>query len=289
MGIRSMTSFASVRRRFGDTEIAWEVKTVNHRYLEISPRLPRDWANVEPALRKRISAKLNRGKVDCSLKLGHALAGAASLRVDKAVLTQLNKVMDEVQCEIHGLAQANVIDVLNWTGVLAREVEDVDGLKKAALDALDEALDELAAYRLREGASLKAVILSRCDGLEKAAAEVAKKLPQVREHWRNRLLARIEELDVEVDPARVEQELLFAAQKMDVAEELDRLAIHIQEVRSTLQSDKSIGRRLDFLMQELNRETNTLSAKSVDGVVTQLTVDMKVFIEQMREQVQNIE
>jgi len=289
MGIRSMTGFASVRRRFGDTEIAWEVKTVNHRYLEISPRLPRDWNNVEPALREHIAAKLNRGKVDCSLKLEYASKGAASLCVNKVVLAQLDEAMNEVQREVHGLAQANVMDVLNWTGVLVSETEDVDGLKKAALDVLNEVLDELVAYRLREGASLKAVMLSRCDGLEKAAAEVAKKLPQVREHWRNRLLARIEELDVEVDPARVEQELLFTAQKMDVAEELDRLAIHIQEVRSTLESDKSIGRRLDFLMQELNRETNTLSAKSVDGAVTQLTVDMKVFIEQMREQVQNIE
>ncbi len=287
--IRSMTGFASVRRRFGDTEIAWEVKTVNHRYLEISPRLPRDWNNVEPALRKCIAAKLNRGKVDCSLKLEHASAGVASLRVDKLVLTQLNKAMDEVQREIHGLAQANVIDVLNWTGVLASDAEDVDGLKKAALDALNEALGELVAYRLREGASLKAVILSRCDGLEKAVLDVVEKLPQVREHWRNRLLGRIKELDIEVDPTRVEQELLFAAQKMDVAEELDRLAMHIQEVRSTLESDKSIGRRLDFLMQELNRETNTLSSKSVDSTVTQLTVDMKVLIEQMREQVQNIE
>ncbi len=287
--VRSMTGFASVRRRFGDTEIAWEVKTVNHRYLEISPRLPRDWNNVEPALRERIAAKLNRGKVDCSLKLEHASAGAASLRVDKAVLAQLGEAMNEVQREVHGLAQANVMDVLNWAGVLTSETEDVDALKQAALDALSEVLEELVAYRLREGASLKAVILSRCDGLEKAALKVAEKLPQVREHWRNRLLARIEELDVEVDPARVEQELLFAAQKMDVAEELDRLTMHIQEVRSTLASDKSIGRRLDFLMQELNRETNTLSAKSVDSTVTQLTVDMKVFIEQMREQVQNVE
>ena len=157
------------------------------------------------------------------------------------------------------------------------------------MTALSEALDELLDCRLREGASLKAVILSRCDALEQAAAEVAEKLPQVREYWRNRLLSRIAEMDIEVEPARLEQELLFTAQKMDVAEELDRLQLHIQEVRNTLDSDKSIGRRLDFLMQELNRETNTLSSKSVDSTVTQLTVDMKVLIEQMREQVQNIE
>lgn len=287
--IRSMTGFASARRRFGDTELAWEIKTVNHRYLEISPRLPRDWSAVEPVLRERVAAKLNRGKVECGLKLERATDGTASLRVDTAVLAQLGEAMDAVQQEIHGLSQANALDVLNWNGVLASQEQDVEGLKKAALELLDQALDDLLASRQREGASLKAVILSRCEGLEAAAAEVAEKLPQVREHWRNRLVSRIEELDVEVDPARLEQELLFAAQKMDVAEELDRLTMHIQEVRNTLDSDKSIGRRLDFLMQELNREANTLSSKSVDSAVTQLTVDMKVLIEQMREQVQNVE
>ncbi|MBL1292505.1 MAG: YicC family protein [Thiotrichales bacterium] len=287
--IRSMTGFASVRRRFGDTELAWEIKTVNHRYLEISPRLPRDWNAVEPVLRERVSAKLSRGKVECNLKLERATDGSASLRVDTAVLAQLGEAMDAVQQEIHGLSQANALDVLNWGGVLASDTGDPESLKVAALEALDEALSQLVDSRLREGASLKAVILSRCDALEAAAADVAEKLPQVREHWRNRLISRIEELEVEVDPARVEQELLFAAQKMDVAEELDRLTMHIQEVRNTLDSDKSIGRRLDFLMQELNRETNTLSSKSVDSTVTQLTVDMKVLIEQMREQVQNIE
>lgn len=287
--IRSMTGFASARSRFGDTELAWEIKTVNHRYLEISPRLPRDWNAVEPVLRERVAAKLNRGKVECGLKLERATDGAASLRVDTAVLAQLGEAMDAVQQEIHGLSQANALDVLNWNGVLASQEQDVEGLKKAALELLDQALADLLASRQREGASLKAVILSRCEGLEAAAAEVAEKLPKVREHWRNRLVSRIEELDVEVDSARLEQELLFAAQKMDVAEELDRLTMHIQEVRNTLDSDKSIGRRLDFLMQELNREANTLSSKSVDSAVTQLTVDMKVLIEQMREQVQNVE
>jgi len=286
--IRSMTGFASVRCRVGDTEIAWEIKTVNHRYLEISPRLPRDWSSLEPLVRERVAAKLSRGKADCSLKLESA-AGLSSLHVDKAVLAQLAAAMDAVQQEIHGLAQANTLDVLNWSGVLTSQAEDADALKQAALAALSEALDELLDCRLREGASLKTVILSRCDALEKAAADVAVKLPQVREYWRNRLLSRIAEMDIEVEPARLEQELLFTAQKMDVAEELDRLQLHIQEVRNTLDSDKSIGRRLDFLMQELNRETNTLSSKSVDSTVTQLTVDMKVLIEQMREQVQNIE
>ena len=286
--IRSMTGFASVRRRLGDAEIAWEIKTVNHRYLEISPRLPRDWSGLDPLLRERVTQKLSRGKVDCSLKLESA-AGVSSLCVDKAILARLATAMDEVQQEICGLSQPTALDVLNWDGVLTSEADNVDALKQAALAALTEALDELLDYRLREGASLRAVILSRCDELEQAVAEVAKRLPQVREHWRNRLLARIAEIEVDVDPARLEQELLFASQKMDVAEELDRLRLHIQEVRNTLDSDKSIGRRLDFLMQELNRETNTLSSKSVDSTVTQLTVDMKVLIEQMREQVQNIE
>ncbi len=286
--IRSMTGFASIRRSLSDVEIVWEIKTVNHRYLEISCRLPRDWSGLEPLLRERIRQKLGRGKVDCCLKLESA-TGTASLRIDKAVLAQLAVAIDKVQQEMGALAQPTALDVLSWEGVLAKEVDDVDALKQTALAVLAEALDELLAYRLREGASLKTVILSRCDELEKAAATVAKRLPQVREHWRSRLLARIAEIDVDVDPARIEQELLFASQKMDVAEELDRLRLHIQEVRDTLDSDKSIGRRLDFLMQELNRETNTLSSKSVDSAVTQLTVDMKVLIEQIREQVQNIE
>lgn len=286
--IHSMTGFASVRRRFGDTEIVWEIKTVNHRYLEISPRLPRDWSNFEPLLRDRVGKRLKRGKVDCSLKLEVA-EGGASLNVDSAVLAQLSEAMDKVQASVHGLAQASVLDVLRWDGVLADVAEDAEALREAALKALVEVLDELVAFRHREGESLKVLMLTRCNELVAATAEIEQRFPDVKAHWRERLVSRIEELDVEVDPARLEQELLFTAQKMDVAEELDRLTLHIQEVRNTLDKDESIGRRLDFLMQELNRETNTIASKSVDSAVTQLTVDMKVLIEQMREQVQNIE
>lgn len=287
--IRSMTGFGSARRRLGDIEIVWEMKTVNHRYLDIALRVPREWSGMEPLLRERIAAKLYRGKVDCSLKLEPVAERAAELTINTAVLTQLGKAIDEVQTVVHGLERANVLDVLRWEGVLSSAAKVGDEWQAAVLEALSTALDELLANRQREGASLKTMILARCDELERVVGEVGQRLPAVREHWRDRLLARIEEMAVEVDSARLEQEILFTAQKMDVAEELDRLKMHIQEVRNTLDTNKSIGRRLDFLMQELHRETNTIASKSVDSSVTQLTVDMKVLIEQMREQVQNIE
>ncbi len=287
--IHSMTGFASVRRRFGDTEIVWEIKTVNHRYLEMSPRLPRDWSGIEPLLRERLAKALKRGKVDCNLKLERTADEAGGLAVDNQLLAELAAAMDAVQASVHGLAQANVLDVLRWDGILLDSKEDNEALRSAIFDALNDLIGELVAFRQREGESLKGLMLTRCEELLRATDAVAQHLPKVKSHWRERLVQRIEELDIEVDPVRLEQEVLFAAQKMDVAEETDRLRLHIQEVRNTLDKDESIGRRLDFLMQELNRETNTIASKSVDSAVTQLTVDMKVLIEQMREQVQNIE
>lgn len=286
--IRSMTAFASVRRTLGKAEIVWELKTVNHRYLEISPRLPRDWISLEPAVRELVGARLGRGKVDCILRL-EATAAGGGLEIDDGALARLAAALATVDQALTGLSRPSALDVLRWEGVLVAPVEDRQALTAAALDVLAAALDELLLQRQREGASLGAVIAARCDELALARQQIAQRLPQVRSYWRQRMLDRIAELGLEVEPARLEQELLFAAQKMDVAEELERLQVHIQEVKNTLDSDTSVGRRLDFLMQELHRETNTIASKSADSAISQLTVDMKVLIEQMREQVQNVE
>ena len=286
--IRSMTGFARRERQFPWGLLAWEVKTVNHRYLEIGCRLPEEFRVGESEFRQAIAASARRGKVECALHYRPA-AAAGTLEVDADLLTSLTQRVRQIAADAGAAARIEVLDLLRWPGVIRDGSRDYAPMLTAAHALLAEALAELARFRDSEGGRLREALEQRCAGLIDFAARVAERLPEVRSRIRARLLDRIAQLTSEVDHDRLEQELAILAQRLDVDEEIDRLRGHVAEVRKTFGGQEAAGRRLDFLMQELNREANTLSSKSQDIETTRAAVDMKVLIEQMREQVQNIE
>lgn len=287
----SMTAFARRETATPWGGLAWELRTVNHRYLELSFKLPEDLRAVEPLARELIGKRLGRGKVDCSLRL--TARETAEGVLDEALVARLVALAQKTQ----GLAASigatvepwRMVDLLRWPGVFRSAAVDSEALARAATDLLTAALDELATTREREGAQLAVIIGQRLAAMEEIVARMRTVIPDVRQNFRDRLLARLAEVRAELDPARLEQEMLLFAQKTDVDEELDRLTTHVTEVRRVLADKGQVGRRLDFLMQELNREANTLGSKAADVRVTNAAVDLKVLIEQMREQVQNIE
>ena len=286
--IRSMTGFARRERQFPWGLIAWELKTVNHRYLEISCRLPEEFRAAEVDFRQSIAGAVRRGKVESSLHF-RPVAAASSLEVDADVLGTITQRAREVAAQAGAAARIDVMDLLRWPGVVREQNRDAAPLIAASHALLAEALAELARSRDSEGARLRDALEQRCAGLTDFAAQVAERLPEVRARIRAKLLERIAALTSDVDHDRLEQELAILAQRLDVDEEIDRLRGHVAEVRKALGGQEPAGRRLDFLMQELNREANTLSSKSQDIETTRAAVDMKVLIEQMREQVQNVE
>jgi uncharacterized protein (TIGR00255 family) len=266
-----------------------ELRSVNQRYLEINPRLPEELRQLEPKLRSRIDKRLGRGKVDCTLRYQSPVAGTAELKVNTDLVRQLAHASREVDSLIYNPAPVNSIDVLRWPGVLESVGVNMEQLQSTALTLLDQALDELDENRCREGEKLKAIILQRCDSADEVVSAVRARLPDVLAAVRQRLNDRLAELRQELDQNRLEQEMVLLTQKLDVDEEMDRLVTHLGEVRQVLERDEPVGRRLDFLMQELNREANTLGSKSADSETTKASVELKVLIEQMREQIQNIE
>jgi len=286
--IRSMTGFARCERQFAWGLLAWELKTVNHRFLEIGCRLPEEFRVAEADFRQTIAGAVRRGKVECSLHFRPAVL-ASSLEVEAELLTSLTLRAQQVAAQAGGAARIDVMDLLRWPGVVREHSRDAAPLIAAAHALLGEALVELAHFRDSEGGRLRDALEQRCAGLMDFAARVTERLPEVRSRMRAKLLERIAQLVSEVDHERLEQELATLAQRLDVDEEIDRLRGHVAEVRKTFLGQEPAGRRLDFLMQELNREANTLSSKSQDIETTRAAVDMKVLIEQMREQVQNIE
>ncbi len=286
--IHSMTAFA---RR--DSQGEWgtftlELRSVNHRYLELALRLPEEVRALEPRIRDKINQTLGRGKVDCNLRYQAPLQGGA-LEFDHDLVGKLAHVSREIDGIVYNPAPINAFDILRWPGVLQLPVPEPEQLHAAALALLDEALKELVESRGREGDKLKELIAQRCDAMTAIVAQVNTRRPEVLARARERLLARLAEIKGEVDQSRLEQEMVLLAQRLDVEEEMDRLSAHLDEVKRVLDQHEPVGRRLDFLMQELNREANTLSSKSQDAETTRLAVDLKVLIEQMREQVQNIE
>ena len=287
----SMTAFARRETLTPWGGLTWELRTVNHRYLELSFKLPDELRVIEPAARELLGKRLGRGKVDCHLRFA-AREGAEGV-LDEALVARLMTLAHKTQtlaAAAGGSATPwRMVDLLRWPGVFKSGAVDTEGLQQAAIALLTETVNELAATRTREGAQLAAILKTRLDALGEIAVQVRALLPEVRRNFRERLLARLGEVRAELDPARVEQELLLFAQKTDVDEELDRLVMHLTEVRRVLGEPGQTGRRLDFLMQELNREANTLGSKAADVRVTNAAVDLKVLIEQMREQVQNIE
>ena len=286
--IRSMTAFASAEAETPWGALSFELRSVNHRYLELSPRLPDELRALEPALRERVAAKLTRGKVDVNLRFKTAEAGATEIRLNDAMLDRLERAAAVIGERFPKLA-ADFTRVLEWPGVLVREEIDQDGLRQAALDLLDRALVDMVATRAREGERLGVFLRERFDGVAAIVAQVREWLPDIRRGLRARLESKLAEIRQGTEPGRLEQELVLQLSRIDVDEELDRLTAHIAEARRILGSPEAVGRRLDFLMQEFNREANTLGSKSVDQRTTQAAIDLKVLIEQAREQVQNIE
>jgi uncharacterized protein (TIGR00255 family) len=286
--IRSMTGFARRERQFPWGLLSWELKTVNHRFLEIGCRLPEDFRSAEADFRQTIAGAVKRGKVDVSLHFRPAVA-ASSIEVDADLLGSLTQRAQQIAAAAGSAARIEVLDLLRWPGVMRDDTRDTTALIAAAQTLLGEALAELTRFRDSEGGRLRDALEQRCAGLLDFAAMVAERLPEVRARMRTKLLDRIAQLVAEVNHERLEQELAILAQRQDVDEELDRLRGHVTEVRKAFTVQEPAGRRLDFLMQELNREANTLSSKSQDIETTRAAVDMKVLIEQMREQVQNIE
>jgi uncharacterized protein (TIGR00255 family) len=286
--IRSMTGFARRERQFPWGLLAWELKTVNHRFLEMGFRLPEEFRVGEAEFRQSVAAAARRGKVECSLHFRPAVA-AGALEVDAVLLASLNERAKAIAAQAGPAARIDALDLLRWPGVIRDATRDQAPMVAAAQALLAEALAELARFRDSEGGRLRDALEQRCGGLVEFAARVADRLPEVRARMRARLLERVAQLVADVDHDRLEQELAILAQRLDVDEEIDRLRGHVAEVRKTFDDREPAGRRLDFLMQELNREANTLSSKSQDIETTRAAVDMKVLIEQMREQVQNIE
>ncbi|NCA70165.1 MAG: YicC family protein [Sphingobacteriia bacterium] len=287
--IKSMTAFARESRAADFGELTWELRAVNHRYLEPHLRLPEELRVLEPNVRARLAARLQRGKLDCALRFAPAVGLAGSLSVNRPFVEQLLAASHEIGALVGGGAEPSPIELLRWPGVLQQQDPDLDQVTAAALELLEHAIDTLLATREREGERLAVLLAERCDRLQDSVERVRLRLPQVMEGVRQRLADRLSELRVELDPTRLEQEMALIAARLDVDEEMDRLAAHVAEVRSVLRRDEPVGRRLDFLMQELNREANTLGSKSADVEVTREAVEMKVLIEQMREQVQNLE
>ena len=286
--LRSMTAFASAERSTPLGVLSCELRSVNHRYLELSPRLPEELRAFEAVLRERVAAKLTRGKVDVSLRLRSEASAAQSLQVNDVLLDQLADVARRLHDRFPQL-NTDFVGLLNLEGVLVKPGLDQQALQQAAAEVLERALDDMLATRTREGERLGVFLRERLDGIERCVVQVREWLPEIRAGLRVKLEQRLADLKQPADPGRLEQELVLSLSRIDVDEELDRLSSHIAEARRILKLADANGRRLDFLMQEFNREANTLGSKSVDQRTTQVAVELKVLIEQMREQVQNIE
>ncbi|HET6431196.1 YicC/YloC family endoribonuclease [Dyella sp.] len=285
--IRSMTAYASAELAGPTGTLSCELRTVNHRYLEISPRLPDELRGFESLLRERVATRLSRGKLDLTVRLRGEDRGE-SLQVNTATLARLSELARELQPRFPTM-QVEFTELLRFPGVLDRAEIDNDAQQAALFDVLDRALDALTATREREGEKTAQMLRERLDAIERVVADVRGWMPQIRAALRTRLETRLADIKQPADPGRLEQELVLQITRTDVDEELDRLTTHVAEARRVLGLAEPVGRRLDFLMQEFNREANTLGSKSVDARSTNAAVELKVLIEQMREQVQNIE
>ncbi len=287
--IRSMTGFARCEHQGEWGTLVCELRTVNHRFLEVSLRLPEELRTLDSELRQLLASGLRRGKVDANINLKSATAVVQLNEINHEVLQTLQRRIADVRTTLPADAPLNALDILRWPGVLKDSDRDVSPLLAATITLVKETLNELNNMRAREGSRLHETIAQRCSGIAAQIQIVKTRLPEIAIRQRERLQARLATLNVNVDQERLEQELVLFAHKMDVDEELDRLDSHLTEIRAAIASTEPAGRKLDFLMQELNREANTLSSKSQDSDTTRAAVELKVLIEQMREQIQNIE
>ena len=287
--IRSMTAFAREQGHGEYGELTWEIRSVNHRFLESTVRLPEELRAIEPVVRERVTLRLGRGKVECNLRFKAATAAATELKVNDGLVDQILAAADKMAHRLHSSHQLSIMDLLRWPGVLETAEQDFTPLQEAAVELLDKTIDSLLEAREREGGRLAELIAQRITSMRAQVELARERMPQVIAAVRDRLRSRLAEVAETLDQARLEQEMALLAQRLDVDEEMDRLRTHLDEVERVLKQDEPVGRRLDFLMQELNREANTLGSKSADSETTAVSVEMKVLIEQMREQVQNIE
>ena len=286
--LRSMTAFASAEADIGQGTLSIEIRSVNHRYLELGLRLPEELRTLEPVVRERVAARLSRGKVDLGMRYKPAPTAASAIVLDDALIGRLGETAQAMAAKFPQL-NVDFISLLGWPGVMLERENDQESLRTAALGVLDDALGQMVASREREGARLGGFLRERLEAIENIVADVRGHLPDVRAALRARFDARLAELKQPLEPGRIEQEIVLQVQRIDVDEELDRLTAHIAEARRTLGLKEAVGRRLDFLMQEFNREANTLGSKAADPRTTNAAVELKVLIEQMREQVQNLE
>ena len=285
----SMTAFARSELSTDQGNLAWELRSVNHRYLEVTLRLPEAFRELEGPLRELLRKQVARGKVECTLRFNPAEQQSSELSLNQPLLDQLIRTTEQLSARLQNAGPVNPLELLAWPGVVIGEKTDQGDLVKQARQLFDQALKELKEHRAREGAELKQLIEDRLSSISERTAVIREMMPTLLTTHRQKLIDRFNDAKLELDSTRVEQEIVLLAQKIDVAEELDRLDTHVAETRRVLDSKDAIGRRLDFLMQEFNREANTLGSKAIDTRSTQAAVDLKVFIEQMREQIQNIE
>ena len=287
--IRSMTAFAGNEAEIGNLTINCELRSVNHRYCDITLKLPDRLRFIEADLRSAIAAKISRGKVECSFNYKKQAKDGQSFIVNTNAVSALLAATDAIEQQMSQALSFSALDVLAFPGIQQEPDIDKDQLNQGITALLNQTLDQLLETREREGAQLKALVEERCVKMQGFVASAGKRMPEVLLQIRNKLKDRITELVAQPDFDRLEQELVLLAQKLDITEELDRLETHITEVLRVLNQKEPVGRRLDFLMQELNREANTLGSKSADKEMTQIAIELKVLIEQMREQIQNIE
>lgn len=285
----SMTAFSRNHMSTSWGQLSWEIRSVNHRYLDISLRLPEPLRMIEEAVREKINLQLARGKVECCLRFQIDRNQPGTMSINNGLVDRLTEMSNEIEKRIHESTSIGVTDILSWPGVITEDGIDYESLANDAVSLLDDTLKDLLSNRQREGERLAEMVTTRLTAIGEQVNTVRSILPDIMETFRTRLESRLSELKESMDPGRLEQEVIIFANKSDVAEELDRLDSHITETRHALSSDKPVGRRLDFLMQEMNREANTLGSKSSDIRVTNVSIELKVLIEQMREQIQNIE
>ncbi|AXP39356.1 YicC family protein [Haemophilus influenzae] len=286
--IYSMTAFArlEVKKDWGDA--VWEIRSVNQRYLENFFRLPEQFRGLENTLREKLRQSLTRGKIECSLRIETKKQTNAELNLNKELANQVIQSLQWIKTQA-GEGEINLTDVLRYPGVVEAQEQDLDAISQDLLTAFDNLLTDFIAMRGREGEKLNDIIQQRLDAIAVEADKVRSQMPAVLQWQRERLLQRFEDAQLNLDPQRVEQEMILLAQRVDVAEELDRLQMHVKETTNILKKGGAVGRKLDFMMQELNRESNTLASKSINADITASAVELKVLIEQMREQIQNLE
>ena len=287
--IHSMTAYGRVENSEGQNSISCEIRSVNHRYSEISIRLPEELRLLEQKIRDHISGKIKRGKIECNIRIEKHNAYDEALSINQDLLKNIIEAAKRINSDLSTSAPLDSLDLLRWPGVLEKSTLDAEEIGKLLFPLVNEAIDIVIDTRQREGEKIKKMLTDRCTKIKEIISNVKKQIPDILKNYRKKLTQRVQEISDELDNDRLEQELLFLSQKADIEEEIDRLGAHVDEVVRVIDRKEPIGRRLDFLMQEMNRESNTLGSKSNHIYTSNASVELKVVIEQMREQIQNIE